>query len=122
MSVETLRETSRMRYRFMAGAALLLGLLTQALPAYAIPPIEHWLTDNGLRVYYVHAPELPMVDLNITFANFRVQASSGVTPAWRVFTVNGREAAVRRQDPFQPVQQLVGAFKKVFRFGHRGCV
>jgi zinc protease len=45
-----------------------LLLLLVALPARAIPPIQHWLTDNGLRVYYVQAPELPMVDLNITFA------------------------------------------------------
>lgn len=80
MSIETPRVTSRMMSRIMTGTALLLGLLLQALPVYAIPPIEHWLTDNGLRVYYVHAPELPMVDLNITFAagSARDDGHSGV--------------------------------------------
>ncbi|MGD2112084.1 MAG: pitrilysin family protein, partial [Gammaproteobacteria bacterium] len=57
-----------MMNRFPGSVALLLALLLPALPVQAIPPIQHWLTDNGLRVYYVHAPELPMVDLNITFA------------------------------------------------------
>ena len=29
--------------------------------------IEHWTTANGARVYYVHAPELPMVDVRLVF-------------------------------------------------------
>lgn len=32
------------------------------------PKIEQWTTANGLRVYYVAAPELPMLDLRLTFA------------------------------------------------------
>ena len=44
---------------------LLLALI--ALPAQAAPDIQHWTTDNGLRVYYVEAPELPMVDLRLVF-------------------------------------------------------
>lgn len=35
--------------------------------AMAAPKIEHWLTPNGLRVYYVHAPQLPMLDLRLQF-------------------------------------------------------
>ncbi len=34
----------------------------------AAPKIENWVTDSGLRVYYVHVPELPMLDLRLTFA------------------------------------------------------
>jgi len=68
MSIDMQHELTRTMYRLLAGTVLLLGSLLPALPAYAIPPIQHWLTSNGLRVYYVHAPELPMVDLNITFA------------------------------------------------------
>ena len=33
----------------------------------ANPQIEHWKTDNGGRVYYVSAPELPMLDIKIVF-------------------------------------------------------
>jgi zinc protease len=46
-------------------------LLTWLLPiaaAQAMPAIQHWVTENGARVYFVPAHELPMVDVNITFA------------------------------------------------------
>ena len=29
--------------------------------------IQHWTTNNGARVYFVEAPELPMVDINVLF-------------------------------------------------------
>ena len=46
-----------------------LLLWLAAIPAVsAMPAIQHWVTDNGARVYFVPAPELPMVDINITFA------------------------------------------------------
>lgn len=35
--------------------------------AQAAPEIQHWRTDNGARVYYVPAPELPMVDVRVIF-------------------------------------------------------
>ncbi len=34
----------------------------------ATPKIEHWITESGLRIYYVHVPELPMLDARLTFA------------------------------------------------------
>ncbi len=34
----------------------------------AAPKIENWVTGSGLRVYFVHVPELPMLDLRLTFA------------------------------------------------------
>lgn len=50
----------------------ILGLLPfifslVSLPSYAAPAIEHWSTDNGARVYFVPAPGLPMVDIQLTF-------------------------------------------------------
>ncbi|HSH29114.1 MAG TPA: pitrilysin family protein [Thiohalobacter sp.] len=45
---------------------LLLGLCA-ALPAQAMEPIQHWVTGNGARVYFVPAPELPMVDVRMVF-------------------------------------------------------
>lgn len=35
--------------------------------SFASPDIEHWTTKNGARVYFVHAPELPIVDMRIVF-------------------------------------------------------
>ncbi len=36
--------------------------------AWAGPRIEHWRTPAGVRVYYVHTPELPLVDVQVMFA------------------------------------------------------
>jgi len=47
---------------------LLLISLLPVTAAQAMPAIQHWVTENGARVYFVPAPELPMVDINITFA------------------------------------------------------
>lgn len=47
---------------------LLLVWLLPVAAAQATPAIQHWVTENGARVYFVPAPELPMVDVNITFA------------------------------------------------------
>ncbi len=35
--------------------------------AQAAPKIEQWQTSKGTPVYYVHAPELPMVDIQMVF-------------------------------------------------------
>ncbi|HHH35314.1 MAG TPA: insulinase family protein [Gammaproteobacteria bacterium] len=46
---------------------LLALFLLPACAVSAAPAIEHWTTSNGARVYYVHAPELPMVDIQFIF-------------------------------------------------------
>jgi zinc protease len=33
----------------------------------AVPQIQHWTTTNGARVYFVPAPELPIVDIQVVF-------------------------------------------------------
>jgi len=47
-------------------AAALLLLLLPAV-GWAMAPIQHWQTGNGARVYFVPAPELPMVDVRVVF-------------------------------------------------------
>lgn len=46
-----------------------LGLISLMLTfnVSASPQIDHWKTSNGARVYYVAAPELPMIDVEIVF-------------------------------------------------------
>ncbi len=51
---------------------ILLGLLaitltSISLTVLAAPKIEHWQTKSGTDVYYVHAPELPMIDIEMVF-------------------------------------------------------
>ena len=45
---------------------LCLVLLTTE-SVFASPNIEHWQTSNGARVYFVSAPELPMLDIQVVF-------------------------------------------------------
>lgn len=42
-------------------------LLFTSWSVQASPKIETWKTSKGTEVYYVHAPELPMVDVEIIF-------------------------------------------------------
>jgi zinc protease len=50
-----------------------LGVLAVVLAAGwpalagAVLPIEHWTTASGARVYYVHAPSIPMFDVSLSF-------------------------------------------------------
>ncbi len=46
--------------------ALIISLLIAA-SVQASPKIEHWQTSNGARVYFVAAPELAMVDVEVVF-------------------------------------------------------
>ena len=46
---------------------ILFSTLCFAVSALASPDIEYWTTDKGADIYYVHAPELPMVDIQIVF-------------------------------------------------------
>ena len=47
------------------GIALLATVIFS--PVHATPNIQHWETTNGARVYFVAAPELPMVDVQVVF-------------------------------------------------------
>ena len=55
-----------MKY-FIKIAFVALVIITNQF-AVAAPKIEHWVTDAGLRVYYVNVPELPILDARLTFA------------------------------------------------------
>jgi zinc protease len=46
-------------------AVLITALFVQSV--FAGPKIQHWQTGNGARVFFVAAPELPMVDVQVVF-------------------------------------------------------
>jgi len=46
---------------------LFTALFFAASSVIATPKIQQWQTANGANVLYVHAPELPMVDIRIVF-------------------------------------------------------
>ena len=45
---------------------ILSGLLF-AQSVWAVPEVQHWLTKNGARVYFIPAMDLPMVDVHLAF-------------------------------------------------------
>jgi len=49
-------------------ASLALLLFAAALPADARVQIEHWMTQTGVRVYFVETHALPLVDVSVEFA------------------------------------------------------
>ena len=51
----------------MFARAVSIGLMMFAGSALAVPEIQHWKTQNGARVYFVEARELPIVDVQIVF-------------------------------------------------------
>lgn len=51
----------------IAGLGLALTGLLAARSAQAIPEAQRWTTANGAQVYFIPAPELPMVDVQIVF-------------------------------------------------------
>ena len=53
---------------FCVSLVVLMTGLVVASTAMAGPRIEHWQTSNGARVYFVAAPEIPMLDLRVVFA------------------------------------------------------
>lgn len=55
------------RHRRSARIGLLLAGLVLAPAAVSAPPIAHWTLENGARVYFIEARELPMVQLSVLF-------------------------------------------------------
>ncbi|MCW8982992.1 MAG: insulinase family protein [Gammaproteobacteria bacterium] len=64
--------------------SLLLVVLLSPILANASPNIEHWQTTKGASVYFVEAPELPMVDIKIAFD--AGSARDGDNPGISLFT------------------------------------
>jgi zinc protease len=54
-----------LRHRFLSLIGLALLFCSAAISA--APKIQHWVNTDGMRIYMVQAPELPMVDVRLAF-------------------------------------------------------
>ncbi len=54
-------------FSFITRYLIAAGLLFASQYAVATPEIQHWQNSHGATVYFIAAPELPMVDIRITF-------------------------------------------------------
>lgn len=59
-----------MKNLYRSLSVLLVGLCLQsiAIPCVAALNIQHWTTSHGSEVYFVESHDLPIVDVNISFA------------------------------------------------------
>lgn len=55
------------RPRWGFGLAFIMLLVLVCSKAYAGPKIEHWVLENGAKVYLVENRSLPMLDINVSF-------------------------------------------------------
>ncbi len=46
---------------------LVVILLFATHSLWAVPKIQNWTTDNGVRVYFVASPEIPIIDIRLVF-------------------------------------------------------
>ncbi len=67
MYAKTGTTTTKITTRRLALIGAALALVFTATIAAASPKIETWTTANGARVYFVPAPELPIVDVRVVF-------------------------------------------------------
>lgn len=98
-------KTSILMKYLLAALLLLVTLHT----AYAGPAIQHWTTANGMRVYFVPADALPMIDIRITFAagSARDGAQPGVAALTSQMLTQG--AGGRSADEIAQAFEDVGA-------------
>ena len=73
-----------------------LLLLSSSGLALATPQIQHWSTSNGARVYYIPAPELPMVDVRVVFD--AGSARDGQQPGLALLTNALLDSGIKGQD------------------------
>ncbi len=70
--------------RHLRACVLVCSTLLVAAPAQAHPGIEQWTTSQGTAVYFVPAPEIPILDLRLVFA--AGSARDGATPGAAALT------------------------------------
>lgn len=58
---------TRIRWLLLVAILGLIYLTNLAVSVAAVPNIQYWQMENGVRVYFVEAHELPMVDVRVTF-------------------------------------------------------
>lgn len=94
--------------KFQKFIVLLLATMWM-MNLHAAPKIEHWTTDKGLRVYYVAAPELPMLDMRIVFAAGSARDDSAAGVSMLTSGILNKGAAKMNADQIAEAFESVGA-------------
>ncbi|SPR98822.1 M16 family metallopeptidase [Cupriavidus taiwanensis] len=103
--------SARRPLRKLAGAALGAVVLLAAQLAQAAIPIEHWTASTGARVFFVHSPSIPMLDINIDFdagSRYDPQGKAGLATLTAALLDKG--AAAQDGQPVRDEAKIADAF------------
>ncbi|MEE9326824.1 MAG: pitrilysin family protein [Cocleimonas sp.] len=93
-----------LRKYWLAALFLLISKAT-----FAAPQIEHWTTEAGLRIYYVHVAELPMLDMRLTFAAGSAYDKDNLGISTMTTSMLNKSAAGLNADQIAEAFESVGA-------------
>lgn len=110
--VMTLRNARQLKHRIIGHfSALLVGLgLLMPNHAWAVLPIEQWQTTNGVKVLFMRADAIPMLDIAIRFdAGGRLDQYAGIGVASLTARLLDAGAATRNEVQLADAFALTGA-------------
>jgi len=106
---------------FTQGPITSLGKLESVKHLHAVPAgaarhfdVQTWTTANGANVYFVHADELPMLDVHLTFD--AGAARDGSLPGLAMLT----SAMLNEGTPTRDTTQIAAAFESLGAQFHQG--
>ena len=88
---------------------LFIFFLTGFTTAQAAPKIQHWTTENGLSIYFVPSPELPMLDLELVFAGGSARDENKAGVAMMTSSMLNKGADGMNADQIAEAFESVGA-------------
>ena len=91
----------------LVATAALLIIISQV--SQAAPKIENWETESGLRVYFVNVPELPMLDLRLSFSAGSAYDGDKLGVAGMATSMLNKGAAGLNADQLAETFESVGA-------------
>ncbi len=95
----------------LVGAACGAVALFVAQAAQAAIPIEHWTASTGAKVFFVHSPSIPMLDINLDFdagSRYDPPGKSGLATLAAALLDKG--AAAQDGQPARDEAQIADAF------------
>jgi len=99
---------SKLKTKYMQFATV-TALVVISQISQAAPKIENWETASGLRVYFVNVPELPMLDLSLSFSAGSAYDGDKLGIAGMTTSMLNKGAASLNADQIAETFESVGA-------------
>jgi zinc protease len=94
--------------RFLVSLAALIAWGANPHSAWASPKIEHWVLDNGARVYFIRTTEIPLVQIRLVF-----DAASSRDPAGKAGVAIMTNSMLREGAADRNADQIAAGFESL---------